>query len=210
VRHRKGALAALAGAARPLLRGADVPARMEAHLALAEAHEAFARELFAVRPPAAATGGSVRSAWAEQTATAVERARETARAHLRSCVALAPAHKETAARCGKLLAKVGAGRKAPKGDPAAVAATRMGELQGCFDAHAAQAPESQELELSARLSVDGSGRVEEVALSPRREDLRALYDCVADGLWIWTFPGVADVELELPIRLRGAGAKRER
>lgn len=208
VRHRLGALAALAGAARPLLRGADVPARMEAHFALAEAHEAFARELFSVKAPAGATGESVRSAWAEQMATTVERSLETARAHLRSCVDLAgQADQGLAARCGKLLDKMGAGKRPPKGQPAAIAAGRMSELQGCFDAHAAQAPAGQAMELSARLSIDGEGRVEEVALSPRREDAPALYDCVLDGLWIWTFPGVADVELELPIRLKGPAAK---
>ncbi|MGC4114020.1 MAG: hypothetical protein QM765_05050 [Myxococcales bacterium] len=107
---------------------------------------------------------------------------------------LGGADKALAARCEKLLDKMGGGKRAPKGNPAAIAAARMGELQGCFDAHAAQAPGTPALELSARLSVDSTGKVDDVTLSLRREDLPALYDCVADGLWIWTFPGVADVE----------------
>lgn len=205
IRRRKGALAALAGAARPLLRGADLPARLRAHLAIALAHEAFARELFAARPPDSAGSGELRSAWADQTATAVERALQAARAHLRSCVDLGAADKATADRCKELLDKLGAGKRPPRGDAAAVAAARVGELQGCFDAHAAQG--GAQVGLSARLSVDAAGRVEEVTLSPRRDDLPALYDCVSDGLWIWTFPGVADVELELPLELKGPEPK---
>ena len=203
VRRRLGALAALTVAARPLLRGADLPARLEAHLAIGEAHEAFARELFAAKAPAAAAGPATRAAWTEQVAATVERALETARAHLRSCVDLAGASGELADRCGKALSRVGAGRRPPRGDPSGIAAARMRELQACLDSHGEDGPEQRTVELTARLSIDGMGRVEAVSLSPRGEQAAAWYDCLSDGLRIWTFPGVADVELELPIRLKG-------
>lgn len=206
VRRRLGALAALTGAAKPILRGDDLTARLQAHLALGEAHEAFARELFSAKAPAAARGESLRAAWAEQIATTVERALETARAHLRSCVDLGAADAATAASCAKALERVGDPATkggAKSGSPASIAARRTGELQACYDAHRADHPDVKAVEISARLSVDSVGRVDDVALSPSREDARALYDCLSDALWIWTFPGTADVELELPIRLAG-------
>lgn len=202
VRRRLGALAALAGAARPFLRGQDVAARLSAHLALAEAHEAFARELFAVKAPAAARGEAAK-AWAEQVQATVERALGTARAHLRSCVDLAAAAKAPGAECAAALRRVGEAKSAKPGDAAALVRSRTPELQPCLDARAAERPEAPPIALTARLSVDALGRVEDAQLSPRREEERALYDCLSDALWIWTFPGVSEVELEVPLAVGG-------
>lgn len=198
VRRRLGGLAAFAGSARSVLRGNDVAERLAAHLVLAKAYEAFARELFAVRPPPAARGVAAR-AWTDQVAATLERATSTARAHLRSCVDLARAANAADPGCSVVLERMGAGEGAPAGNVAAVTRARAHELQVCIDALAARRPTPATIEVSARLAVDSLGRVVSVELSPARED-RALYECLADGLWLWTFPGTADVEIDLPLR----------
>jgi len=206
VRRRLGALAALTGSARPMLRAGDVPTRLAAHAALAEAHEAFAKELFAAKAPKAARGESAARAWAEQMQTTVGRALESAKGHARSCVALAKAmapKDPAAARCSALLDRTGEKAALPT-EPAQLAKARMGELQVCFDVVVAERPTTDAVDVKATLLIDGHGRVEDVTLSPRREDQRAFYECVADGLWIWVFPGVSDAEIELPIKLVGA------
>ena len=207
VRRRLGALSALSGSARDLVRSQDVPVRLRSHLALARAHAAFAHELFQAHSPQAARGEASR-AFAEQVATTVERSLSVARAHLRSCVDLGKAAgrpKEEQSGCASLASDLGL-KAGPSGDAAAIARSRLAELQPCFDARAAERPDAAPLALTATLSIDGLGRIDAVELSDRREEERALYDCLSDGLWIWTFPGVADVQIELPIKV--AGAKR--
>ena len=203
VRRRLGALAALTGSARDLLRQAEVPVRLRAHFAVAHSHEAFAQELHQAKAPQAARGEASK-AWSEQVAQTVERSLSIARAHLRSCVELAGAAgvaKGEAKDCAAAAERLKVRASAP-GDAAAVARSRLSELQACFDARSAERADAPPLEVSAKLAIDSLGRVEDVVLMPRRDEERALYDCVSDGLWIWTFPGVADVELELPIRIK--------
>ncbi len=206
VRRRLGALAALAGSARPHYLGADVPSRLAAHATLAEAHEAFAKELFSAKAPRAARAESAARAWSEQVQLTVARALETAKAHARSCVALAQtaeANKDPAVlRCQAFLERAGEKGPAPT-EPARVAKARMAELQACFDTAAVERPNLGALVVTATLELDGLGRVGAVTLTPRREDLQALYGCVRDGLSMWVFPGVSDAEIELPIRLAG-------
>lgn len=209
VRQRLSALEALAQSAAPLLRGSDALPRLYAHALLARSQEAFATALGKAATPGEARG-SAREAWHEQVEAAVARALTRAGAHWRSCRDLARAvgaGSELAEVCARHLAALpealgGRDLETADGDAAAVARSRSRELRPCFEAHAVGRERAPAVELTARLTLDSKGRVEAVALAPAPND-PALSECLRGGLWLWVFPGAADAEIEVPLRLWG-------
>jgi hypothetical protein len=209
VRRRIAALEALAQGAVEYLRGGDVLQRLFAHAVLARSQESLATALGKAATPREARGAA-REAWHGQVEAVIARALTAAGAHWRSCRDLALATgtgPEVGAACGRRLAALpaafgGADPELAPGDPAAVARARSRELRPCFEAHALGRERAPAVELTARLSLDSKGRVEAVALSPPPSDA-ALRECLSGGLWLWVFPGAADLDIEVPLRLWG-------
>ncbi len=209
VRQRLAALDALAQSASGLLRGGDPRARLFAHALIAGSQESFATALGKAATPREARGAA-REAWHAQVEAAVRRALTAAGAHWRSCRDLARATgvgSELGAACARRLAALpeelgGREPEAASGDAAAVVRARSRELEPCFEAHALGQERAAPVELTARLSLDSRGRVESVALAPAPSD-PALGECLRGGLGLWVFPGSADADIEVPLRLWG-------
>jgi hypothetical protein len=207
VRERMGAVAALSQSATPHLRGKDLRARLWAHALLARSLEALASALGKARTPEEARGAA-REAWHAQVEAAVAHALVGAASHWRSCRDLSLSTREETqmgkacgGRLAQLPAALGGGEpETASGDGASVARSRALELEPCYDAYAAAHERPGAVDLIARLSLDEKGRVEAVALAPGD---RALTECVSSGLWLWVFPGLSDVELEVPLHLWG-------
>jgi hypothetical protein len=204
VRRRLGALTAVATVARPLWRSQDLEASLFAHLALAHAGHQFASELYAGKAPQAARG-EASHAWAEQVDRTVRAELASATGHLRSCAALAQNAKlrpDIGAVCEDWLKELraeswGSGEQ----QLAAMARARLPELQGCFDAWVSDHPASAGAQLVGRLSIDSVGRVERSELGPLGST-DALAGCLSEALSTWVFAGVADAEIELPLRIQ--------
>lgn len=206
VRRRLGLLEALEGAARPQLHTGELETRLQARLLVGAAHQRFAEALAAAPTPEAASG-EVAGPWSEQLEATLARLRLTSAAHLRSCAALAGEAKagakagaETAAECGRRLARLPGLAALPASGPAALAAARAPELRGCVEGWAKDGKAPGPLEVTARLTLDRHGSVAAAALSGGPKS-QGLHECLSERLKLWVFPGLAEAEIELPLRL---------
>jgi hypothetical protein len=205
VRRRLGLLEALEGAARPQLHEGALGTRLQARLLVGSAHQRFAEALAAAPTPEAAFGEAA-APWQQQLEATLSRLRLTAAAHLRSCTSLARAagatgaEGETSAECGRRLSRLpGLGEPLPEA-PAALAAARGAELQGCVEKWGSEGQAAQPVAVTARLSLDRHGAVAAAELSggPKAQGLEL---CLRERLRLWVFPGLSDAEIELPLKL---------
>lgn len=215
VRKRLVALASLRAAARPFMAGKDLVERLRAHRTVGEEHFDFAEALLSGSGPPGLRADA-REAFHEQTERVAYSAFSTASAHLRSCADLGEASVEGGAigkscrgRLHRIPSRLGGGPSPRLPDEAAqteaVAKVRMHELSSCVDALLRADPQSANATVTARLSIDAQGRVQDVVLPADEPARGAFYDCARNAMTLWVFPGLSDVEIELPIRVAEGG-----
>lgn len=217
VRRRLTALLTLTDVARPAGIGKELTPRLFANAMVGESHLRFGEAIFEAGAPLLATGEAL-DAFRDQVERTATTAFRTASAQLRSCADLAAAARvepEVGAFCAGRLARIPAqagGEKTPllKGEveqTAAVTHLRQHELTPCFDALLAARPSANGQTITARLVLDSLGRVEEVTLDGPAEAPAPFSDCTQNVLKLWVFPGLSDVEIELPMKVSGGAAR---
>jgi hypothetical protein len=205
IRRRLAKLDAIRAEASGSLHTGPASIRTRARLLVAQAHENFARALDVLPPlpETAAIDAETRAAWLGQRELTLRNARLRAMAYARSCNTLPGAPKADVRACAELLRSIPRpdARQMPTGAPKTIVELRTSELSVCVSEASQRTRDVLPEHLLARLDIDKSGQVSDVALEGQLGS-EALKACLEHSLRLWAFPGLFNVAIELPIRLR--------